>query len=581
MAAASLLHACHFSTPGATGNEQPRNFDEAAGSAGVAPPGTESSPSTDADPAQSPGTEPAQPPGAGTAQQPASESSPVISGGILLPNGLLPDGGYSHPSAPDRYYDNTVHELIPSTGYGRIWPYIGGYTMSNMGTWSYHIGICDDAGRIICDPAYNDVSFIVNGGHKLYTFTKNEVNRNGGRYEDTYPTTIAAVDGSWAETYECALWAETSSYEYSPPLSNYYGDSRCYQWRDAVSYDYITARRGGLWGVVDWDGSVLLPFEYIEPVCFYEGLASVLSDNGATYSFIDITGRTRLGPFEAPPRPVDEWDFTGAGMAITNKIAFHEGYAKFYRNGKFGIIDRTGRIAVPAVYDFITCMNGGMAMFVTYGNAVNQQSLQERFGIVNSTGAVIVAPTDYNYGYYHIPEYVDGHVVIREINNPAGDMIAFDGSKTPYEDDSPNYSSDGKYYIFRNSDVKLSLDRYLIEYAGADWIMATDRDNWTWQIYDYSGNPVSSENPGRLDHWYYNGRNVEYLFINVSPPGVWEWPPPLKIYSLDGSALFEGVYYTIKPIDDRFMVRGKTSAGLIGKDGNFIIEVDVTAYGAD
>ena len=568
IAAACLLHACHITAPGATGNG-----DITQGSGIAAAPGTITT--------QTPGIEPTPPFGVETVQPPVSESFPVLSGGVLLPNGLLPDGGYTHQATPERYYDNTVLDLIPSAGYGRIWPYIGGYATSNMGTWSELIGICDDSGRIICDPAYNDVTIIEYGGNRLYAFTKNEVSRSNGHYEDIYVTTIAALDGSWAETFERALWRETSSYEYSPPLHYYGWESRGYQWRDALSYEYITARRGGLWGVIGWDGSVLLPFEYHEPVCFNEGLASVLSANGETYSFIDKTGNTILGPYQAPPRAQDLWDHTGFGIPITSKIMFYEGYAKFYKDGKFGIIDRTGNIIIPAVYDFITCMNGGMAVIVAYGDADDPPYMQERCGIVNSSGDEIVPYTYYNYRYYCGPRYIEGQVVIAQIYNPVGDIIAYDGTKTPYEDNTPYISENGKEYIFRNSDVAFPLSDYLFDYVNYDLIMIYDRYNSTWRLYDFRGNPVSSENPGRLDHWYNDGNRVEYLFINISPPGVWEWPPPVMIYDITGRLLLEDAYYTIKPIEDKFMVRGKSSAGLVDAEGNFIIEASIAAYDVD
>lgn len=527
-------------------------------------------------------TTPALGAGAGAAENPnpAPEASPALSGGVLLPNGLLPDGERAVLSAPERYYDNTVFELIPSDLYGRVWPYIGGYVTSMIGTSSELIGICDEKGRIVCDPVFNSASLIENDGHSLYAFTKNSVDRDGGQYEDMYITMVAALDGSWAEKFERVIWEESSSYEFSPPLAQNYNASRAYQWRDPVSYDYITARSGGFWGVIGWDGSVLLPFIYAEPVCFFEGLASVLSENGKEYSFINIYGETVLGPFEAPPRPVDEWNYTGR-VPITDKIMFFDGYAKFYGNGKFGLIDRTGDIIVPAEYDFITCMSNGIAMFVTYGSEVGPDSMRERFGVVNSRGTVIVSPTDYNYIYYYPPRYYEGNALIMQIFNPEGDMVSPDGIRAPYEETSPYVSTDGWSLVFRNSDISFSLEHYYFDYINDDLIILFDRDNSTWRIYDYEGNKVSPENPGSYLYRTFGRIKTQYIIIDASTPGVWEWPPPVRAYGLDGRPLFEEAFYAITQIGDLFMVRGKSFAGLTDKDGNYIIKVNIISYNAD
>ena len=534
-----------------------------------------------------PGATGAQPGATGAQPGPDAADGSVLSGGILLPNGLLPEGGRELLPPPERFYENTVLELIPFDGYGRVWPYIGGYVNSYMGIWSGIIGVCDDAGRIICDPAYNSAELIENGAHTLYAFTKYGVNRTG-RYGDMYVTTIAAVDGSWAEPFERALWEEASSYEYTPPIESWYGLSRGYLWRDVVKYDYITAKRDGLWGVIGWDGAVLLPFVYLEPVCFHDGLASVLSENGETFRYIDIEGNTVLGPYEAPPRPRMEYGLQGFDLSdtpITYKLMFYDGYAKFYKDGKFGIVDRSGNIVIPAEYDFITCMNGGLAMFVAYFDGDSEQSVYERYGVVNSAGSVIVSPMDYNYRYYQTPEFLDGCALIMQSNNPEGDLISYDGTRTTYEANFPYYTAD-RYLAFHDSNVRFSMDLYSFDYINSNLIhgclvIVFDRDDQTWSIYDEGGNAVTPKNPGSSLFRTMGWRETEYLLIGVSAPGVRVWPPPVMIYDLQGRALLDEAYDVIMPVGDRFMVRGRYSAGLVDADGNYVIEVDVTAYRTD
>ena len=487
---------------------------------------------------------------------------------VILPNGVLPDSGYNRHNPPERYYENTVLDIIPTDNYGRIWPYIGGYYDSMMGTQSEMIGICDDNGKIICDAAYNDAILIENGENKLYAFTKYNVNIKGEQRDEYYITTFTALDGSWAETFELAFWGETSSFEYSTIIDPVYGFSSAYQWRDTVNYDYITAKHDGRWGILGWDGSVLLPFEYLEPVCFYEGLAAVLSEERQEYSFIDITGKVVLGPFEVPPKPAIEYSGLSRRGFITDKIMFYDGYAKFYEDGKYGIIDHSGKVIIPAVYDFITCMNGGMAMFVEYSQPNEAEQLKEAFGVINDLGSVIIEP---------VPLWIShnnetNHALIWNGIGPA-EKVAYDGTRSLNEDEAPFIDDDS--FVFKNGDVKLSTQHYYIEYVSGNLVIMFDRDNSTWQLYDYDGKPVSAKNPGHADYSSNYGASKE--FFSISLPDS----PLIMLYGLDGKALLEGAYLSIIPIGGRYMVRGKTTAGLVDENGNFILEVYCAAYNAD
>ena len=546
-AAACLLAACH----------SPAQTPPSGGASG-SPVGADSPPVT-------------------TSAQPAPEAPPTAPRVVALPNGPFPDSAYAIPEKPERYYEGAVDELIPSDGYGRIWPYIGAYIDTIMGTRHDHFGICDENGRIICDPVYNDVKLIENGRRTLYAFIKYDIVESGGNYEQLNITTLCALDGSWAETFEHAIWEEQHSYEYATTVDRY-GYSRSYGWRGRVRYDYITARRGGAWGVLDWDGSVRLPFEYAEPVCFHEGLASVLSANGRSYSFIDIAGKTVLGPFEAPPRPVIEYNYSGMGIPVTDKILFYEGFAKYFSNGKYGIIDRVGNVVVPAEYDFITCMNGGVALFVFFSEGDAAHPLIERLGVVNDSGDVIAGPSE--LGIFH--SGTAGQVIIDR--NGVLELVDYDGSRTPYPHQSTapfNLVFSSGEYVFREADVRFPMNSYWLETVNDDLIIVFDRRDATWRLYDYEGSPVSPQTPGKPDVQGYMGRKLEYLLINASAPDEYVWPPLFMIYGLDGMPLLDGAFYSIVPVGDRFMVRGKSYSGLVDNAGEYIIKVSTFEYEAD
>jgi len=503
-------------------------------------------------------------------------------GAVALPGGPLPDAEYTPLKTPERYYDYPVHEFIASADYGQIWPYIGGYVDLSF-TWGIQsdlFGICDNDGKIICDPVFNEIGVIENDGRMLYAFIKYDRIMGENYYEELKPVTLAAGDGSWAETFDSALWGERSPLEYSPPLEQYYGISSAYWWRDPVKYDYITALRGGKWGVLGWDGSVLLPFKYFEPVCFYEGLASVLSADGKSYIFIDIKGNIVLGPYDAPPRSITGFDFSGERQFITDKILFYEGHAKFYKDGKFGLIDRSGLVVIPAIYDFVTCLNGGIAMLLTYSGGGDTQPLEEIFRIVNDTGTLIAGPASSRYN--QIPRNIDGRALIARYDGSISELVAYDGTRTPYRDPREDYMDfAAERFIIGNGKLVLPWDRYHVELINDElYLVFNDLSN-TWRFYNNEGDPVSAEKPGRGMLYSYGWETADYVLINVSKPGVWLTVYPAMVYGLDGELLFDGIYYTVMPVADKFMVRGKTTAGLMRKDGSYVIEVSMATFSTD
>jgi len=214
---------------------------------------------------------------------PAS-SPPVAPVSVVLPTGPLPDAQYTKAMiAPQRYYGDKTTALIPSDRYGPIVPYLGGVEQSPYGWLPQNLyGFCDLDGRIVCDPVYDQVAVVSRGGDSLYVLTAYEPaeDRDNG-YRNV--TTICPTDGSWTAAYGDVMY---STWTY---------------WTNSLKLDYITASMDGKWGVLDHDGSILLPFGYTEPVCFSEGFAAVLSDDGKSMWYIDITGKMVFGPYEMPP----------------------------------------------------------------------------------------------------------------------------------------------------------------------------------------------------------------------------------------------------------------------------------------
>jgi hypothetical protein len=98
---------------------------------------------------------------------------------------------------------------------------------------------------------------------------------------------------------------------------------------------------GGLWGLADLNGKVLVPPHYADIRPMREGFAAVRV--GDKLGYVDSTDTIVI-----PPR----FDDTGA---------FYEGLADVEMNGKWGYIDHTGAVVIPCRYDYARAFVDGVA----------------------------------------------------------------------------------------------------------------------------------------------------------------------------------------------------------------------------
>ncbi len=124
--------------------------------------------------------------------------------------------------------------------------------------------------------------------------------------------------------------------------------------------------RDGTYGFVDSDNhELLIPFAYDWAFDFSEGLALV-KKNGK-WGYIDKTGKVAI-PFT----------YNGASN-------FREGLALVGKNGKWGYIDKTGKVAIPFIYDDAGFFSKGMATVCK----------NKKWGYIDKTGKVAI-PFIYN-----------------------------------------------------------------------------------------------------------------------------------------------------------------------------------------
>lgn len=479
----------------------------------------------------------------------ASSAAP---GDIIMPNGPLPQTAYEPPSPPPRRYAEITHTLIPRDDYGRIWPYVGGYIVQWWISGDL-IGLCDAAGRVICDPVYNRAEILEKDGKRLYKLTENLMDAG----KDVSRVTLAALDGSWAHTYEAVVYKLTG---------REFMAGEAFSWRPALTCDYITVCEKGKWGVIDYSGAEVLPCVYNEPVCFSEGLAAVTADDLESYSFIDVTGTVILGPYASPPQQKDEWDFTGAVFPRNHGMIFSEGRARFYDSGKYGVIDKSGRIVVPAQFDFITAFSHGTAMTVVKEAETNKR------GLISATGRVLLKPAD-----HWLSQTADGKVILDSAQGP----VVFDttsGKQTPWVNTDPMavsvMSGNGSVVITFGEGESLSFSDALYAVPLDNGNIALSNDG-TWQIVNRKGVRIAGPYDGFAES-YNNGLILIRTGMSEMTDGT---DNALRtLYDRDGNRILPDVYREIIPFDGRYLVRQDHNAGLVDEKGNWVIKTPIYDY---
>ncbi len=123
-------------------------------------------------------------------------------------------------------------------------------------------------------------------------------------------------------------------------------------------------------GIIDMHGNEVVPLIYTGVDFFSDGLARA-EDKEGNYSFYDTKGRKVFS--------------LSKGMWVSK---FSEGFAtvKNQETKKYGVIDKTGKLIAPYVYDNVGDFKKGVAI-VKKG---------ELYGLINKSGAVTV-PISYDY----------------------------------------------------------------------------------------------------------------------------------------------------------------------------------------
>jgi hypothetical protein len=154
-----------------------------------------------------------------------------------------------------------------------------------------------------------------------------------------------------------------------------------YQWIDNLNNNFIRIRENGLYGAINWLGdSVLAPI--------YEQLSEV--NNGFAmgvkqeeYVYLKPTGKL-----------VDGLSFPVAEGVINWGLFDAQGYARILVNGKFGLIDTTGKRFVPALFEDVGQVSTEMIAVKRY----------DKWGYCDY-GIQLKIPYNFSYATHFVGDY--------------------------------------------------------------------------------------------------------------------------------------------------------------------------------
>jgi hypothetical protein len=141
------------------------------------------------------------------------------------------------------------------------------------------------------------------------------------------------------------------------------------------------------WGYIDREGKVVVAPQYRQAQDFSDGLGQVTIASGST-SFVDATGAVVLELGNQFPILQD----------------FSEGRAAFSIDGKWGYIDRRGKIVIAARYDKVQSFSEGRAA-VNLGATLKREFPRDylaggKWGFVDASGKLVI-PAEYDYVEFH------------------------------------------------------------------------------------------------------------------------------------------------------------------------------------
>jgi len=346
-------------------------------------------------------------------------------------------------------------------------------------------GVVDVTGAVLIPAEYDQIDMEYRQFWKLHKDGKLSYYLPGGDmlpfFED-----IGYLDGEHFDVRQAGAW---HIYKQSSgkiiTKSAYEGFDYCGGCGSASPYVY--ARKGGKWGIIDWEENLLVPFAYDHE---HRGMRS---DNW-------------VASFSKNGKPViihiptqQEFDASGADTELMSGMLITK------RDGKYGAYHNDGQLRVPFVYDDVDVPNQNNYLGYYGGYLIVEKDRQK--GVVRSDGVVVV-PAEYE----EVMVYDDYFVVTKNGVTSllaAGDtepLIRVDHGEITHINDYFYSSGSGGLAMFRvkqqayyglyfaDTGVYYEPEFYDISLSEADWladgrVVVADNQGQK-KLFSLSGEPL-------------------------------------------------------------------------------------------
>ena len=241
------------------------------------------------------------------------------------------------------------------------------------------------------------------------------------------------------------------------------------------------------------------------------------------------------------------------------------GFSAFKQDEKYGYIDKTGQVVIPAQYDYCDSFNDGMAVIQENGN----------YGYINTNGEVVIpskyyeADRFYN-GIARVAQIKDGGTFLGYINKKGEEVIPVEyssisiylkngyGVASKYDAETKKSTS----YIVNTSGYSKLIEGKTPGFAGGNYVR-TMNDDGGFVYYDFDGNKLnfdSSKNAILSNDLMAVQKDGKYGYIDKNGNGVIAYDYSTA-YSFDSNGL-------------AIVAKEKDNFYCIDKAGNTIIQPD-------
>lgn len=281
---------------------------------------------------------------------------------------------------------------------------------------------------------------------------------------------------------------------------------------DSITHLPFKAEKGERWGLIDWDGNVLIDDEFKHvPTFVSEGMFFVENENGL-YELYTAEKKFRkvgndyvsiglfsdgLAPVVEPGKPIKYIKTNGEtafdlaeykGENIKYASMFYEGKALFItENGMRGYVNTKGKVIIPPVYNDASFFCNGYAYVSKDGNTFLIDEKQKVWMNAEEEDLAYLLPseglitfTDAFRSDYGL-KTVDGKVVMKPSSKITG-ILGFYNGYSVYR------NTDNDCGLINNKGEILIRAKYDEMYLCKDVIVYKDRSKYG--IMDYSGNVI-------------------------------------------------------------------------------------------